>query len=90
MNKIIRNIAAGALLTTTVAVAGLAPVIANAADTKDQVVEASKAGSANPNLRLSQDGYNVMRDIRATRVAIFNGDTEGAMKYRRAGKGRPC
>ena len=47
----------------------------------DQVVAATKADKADPNLQLSQDGYNVMRDVRAARIAIFNGDTEAATKY---------
>lgn len=81
MKSIIRNFAIGALASTAIAAASLAPVSATAANTTDQVVAASKSGNANPSLQLSQDGFNVIRDVRAARVAIFNGDTESAGKF---------
>ena len=74
-NTIVATVAALAITGTA-----LTPVLAAAAH-KDQVVEASKSGAANPNLKLSQDGYTVMRSIRAARVAIFNGDTDLAKKF---------
>lgn len=45
----------------------------------DQAVEASRA-SAHRNLKLSQDGFSTMRDIRGARIAIFSGDTAAAKK----------
>ncbi|GAB4354112.1 MAG: YfdX family protein [Oricola sp.] len=81
MNRTFRQFTIGALASTAVAAASLAPALAHAATTDDQVVTASKTGAANPDLRLSQDGYNVIRDIRAARVAIFNGDSEAAKKF---------
>ena len=81
MNRILRKFTIGALAGTAIAAASLAPVMAYAATTDDQVVSASKAGLANPDLRLSQDGYNVIRDVRAARVAIFNGDSAAAKQF---------
>ncbi|MCB1439223.1 MAG: YfdX family protein [Nitratireductor sp.] len=83
MTTTIRKLAFAFLATTAIAGAGLMP--ANAASTTapqtDQVAQASQSGEANPDLRLSQDGFGVMRDVRAARVAIFNGDTDAAKKY---------
>lgn len=81
MNRIFHNFTIGALASTVIAAASLVPVAANAATADDQVVTASKSGVANPDLRLSQEGYNVVRDIRAARVAIFNGDSGTARKF---------
>ena len=78
MSRKFRNIAFATLATVALATSALTPLAAYAASESDQVVQASKTGTANPNLRLSQDGFNVMRDIRAARVAIFNGDPEAA------------
>lgn len=61
-------------------VGSLAPVASFAAVGKDQVVEASKSGNAQPNLKLSQDGFSTMRAVRGARVAIFNGDVAAAKK----------
>lgn len=70
---------------STIASAAIAnalyPVAVHAETKSDQVVTASKAGAANPNLQLSQDGFSTMRDVRAARVAIFNGDTAAATKF---------
>jgi hypothetical protein len=70
------------LATALVAMsAGLVvPTAGFAAVGKDPVVEASKTGNAQPNLKLSQDGFNTMRAIRGARLAIFNGDTAAAKK----------
>ncbi|MCC6870167.1 MAG: YfdX family protein [Burkholderiales bacterium] len=77
-----RTRTSAALIALSVALASGAaftsPVFA--AQGKDQVVEASKAGTAHPNLKLSQDGYSTMRAVRAARVAIFNGDIDAAKK----------
>lgn len=81
MSKTLRNLALGALATTAMTGLAMMPVIANAGADKDQVVTASKAGQANPDLALSQDGYNVMRGVRAARIAIFNGDTVAASNF---------
>ncbi|PHP66965.1 hypothetical protein CSC94_10425 [Zhengella mangrovi] len=81
MKRTIRNLAFAAIATAALAGTAMTPVLADAAGKTDQAVEASKSGKANPNLQLSQDGYNVMRDIRAARIAIFNGDPSAAQKY---------
>lgn len=87
MNRKIRNLTLGALASTALITAGFAaPAFAASSSTatsrqQDQVVQASKSGVANPDLRLSQDGYNVMRDVRAARVSIFNGDIDTAKKF---------
>ena len=81
MNRTIRKFTIGAIAGTAIAAAGLFPVMAYAATTGDQVVSASKSAMAKPDLRLSQDGYNVLRDIRAARFAIFSGDAEAARKF---------
>lgn len=94
MKKTWRNFTIGTFASTALvstALFGLAmapvmvPVMANARDNdhhnEDQVVQAPQAGKADPKLQLSQDGYNVMRDIRAARVAIFNGDTVAAVNF---------
>ncbi len=80
MKTTIRTLAVAAITSTALAGA-LVPLSAVAADNKDPVVEATKAGTPHPKVQLSQDGYNVMRDIRATRVAIFNGDADSAKKF---------
>lgn len=79
MKRTYRNLSLAAFAITAVTAATLPAIFAQAANKTDQVVQTSKSGKANPNLRLSQDGYNVMRDVRAARVAIFNGDTKQAM-----------
>lgn len=81
MKSAFRTLAVATITSTALAGVALAPLSAVAAGSKDPVVEATKAGTANPKVQLSQDGYNVMRDIRATRVAIFNGDTDSAKKF---------
>jgi len=83
MNRSIRNLAIATIATAAIAGTALTPVIASAAETTptDQVVQASKTGAANPDLQLSQNGFNVMREVRAARIAIFNGDTEAAKKF---------
>ena len=82
MTKTLRKLTLAAVVSTAITGITLAPVFANTAPGKtDQVVEASKSGAAHPSLKLSQDGYNVVRDIRAARVAIFNGDTHAAKRY---------
>lgn len=86
MNTILRKLTVSALAGSAIAAVALVPVIANAATVKsgmpgDQVVTASKSGAANPDFRLSEDGYNAIRDIRAARVAIFNGAEDQAREF---------
>lgn len=81
MKTTIRAFAVATIASSALASAALAPMSAFAADSKDPVVEATKAGTPHPKVQLSQDGYNVMRAIRATRVAIFNGDADSAKKF---------
>lgn len=82
MTKTLRNLTLAAVTSTAIAGMALTPVLANTDSGKtDQVVEASKSGAGYPSLKLSQDGYNVLRDIRAARVAIFNGDPHAAKRY---------
>lgn len=81
MNNAIRYVAVGPVVAALIVAAGPTPIIVNAADMTDQVTEASKSGAVSLKLRLSQDGHNAMRDIRATRIAISNGDTEGAKTF---------
>ncbi len=80
MKTVMRNIAIATFVTSLAASSALIPAVASAA-TNDQVTEASKTGDANPALELSGNGFKVMRDVRAARVAIFNGDTKAAKKY---------
>lgn len=89
MNRKFRTLALGALASTALITVGMtAPAYAgatkaanSATKAQDQVVQASKSGIANPDLQLSQDGYNVMRDVRAARISIFNGDIDSAKKF---------
>ncbi len=78
MKRTYRNLSLAAFAITAVTATALPSIIAQAASKTDQVVQASKSGKANPNLQLSQDGYNVVRDVQAARIAIFNGDTQQA------------
>lgn len=67
-------IAALALVTSGL----LATSHAHAANVGDPAVTASKSGASTPQLKLSQDGFSTMRDVRAARIAIFNGDVKAA------------
>lgn len=86
MNTRLRSFVLSAIASTALAGATLAPTMALADDApdnpnQDRFVQATKSGAANQKLQLSQDGFNVMRDVRAARIAIFNGDTEAATKF---------
>ena len=81
MKTTIRALAVATIATTALAGAAIVPLSAFAAGDTDPVVEATMAGTPNPKVQLSQDGYNAMREIRATRVAIFNGDADSAKKF---------
>jgi hypothetical protein len=64
-------------------VAALAGGTAYAADSTNPASAANTADSSNPAAnkdfgKLSQDGFNALRDIRLTRLAIFDGDTSQA------------
>lgn len=69
-----------AALLAAAATSMLVPTPGRAAG-PDQVVEASRASAARQSLKLSQDGFNTLRDIRAARLAIFSGDTKAAQDF---------
>lgn len=77
----IRTFAIAALATTALAGMAFGPTLAVAAQGSDHVAEAAKASKDTPNLKLSEDGYHAMRDIRAARISIFNGNPGNATKY---------
>ena len=65
--------------------AAVSPAATRATNTSDATKAAgqqslkSKARAAdNEALKLSQEGYQTMRDIRLARISIFDGDTQGA------------
>lgn len=75
----VRAFAIAALATTALAGWAFGPTIAAAAT--DQVVAAASAAKTTPDLKLSEDGYHAMRDIRAARISIFNGNPGEATTY---------
>lgn len=90
MTATLRTLTYAVAMAAALAGSGMTPLATYAASDSnsqspngqnDQVVQASQAGTAQQSLKLSQDGYNVMRDIRAARVAIFNGDTDAAKQF---------
>ena len=81
MNKTVRNLVLGAFATATFASAGLAPLVANAATPNNPTVKHEAMTRAEKmNLAVSDDGYQVMRDVHAARIALFNGNTDQAKK----------
>lgn len=72
----IRAVAIAAVASTALAGYAFGPTLAQAAT--DQVVAAAKNS---PDLRLSEDGYRAMRDIRAARISIFDGKPGEAATY---------
>lgn len=87
MTATLRTLTYAVAMAAALAGSGMTPVATYAASDSnnqspnDQVVQASQAGTAQQSLKLSQDGYNVMRDVRAARLAIFNGDTDAAKQF---------
>jgi len=83
MNKLIRTSVIGAFATATLAGATFAPFIASAATADAATVKAEQQQHKIDQLDLtvSQDGYQVMQNVRAARLALFNGDTDGARKF---------
>lgn len=79
MNKTLRNFVLGAFATATLASTGLAPIVAHAATPNNPTVKHEQLSKAERmNLAVSDDGYQVMRDVHAARIALFNGDTDRA------------
>ena len=79
MNTILRNTVIGLFAATALAGVGLAPLRAMAGAT---VSAAARADKQQPiNVQVSSDGFEAMRNVRAARVALFNGDTEHAKAY---------
>jgi len=78
MNTKIRQLVIGAFATATV-MGGFAPLAAQAATPNSPTVKAEhKAAGKDLNLQVSKDGYAVMHDVRAARLALFNGHTDQA------------
>ncbi len=75
----VRAFAIAALASTALAGYVFGPAIAAAAT--DQVVAAASAAKTTPRLELSEDGFHAMRDIRAARISIFNGNPGEATTY---------
>jgi len=76
MNKTVRNFVIGAFTTATLASAGLAPLVASAATSNNPTFKAEQQTKVDKmNLAVSKDGYQVMRDVHAARVALYDGDT---------------
>ena len=48
--------------------------------TPDHAVAATQSANANPNVRISAEGFQTARAIRAARIAIFQGDPAAATK----------
>lgn len=79
MNKTVRNLMLGAFATASFASAGLAPLVANAATPNNPTIKHEQLTKADKmNLAVSDDGYQVMHDVHAARIALFNGDTDAA------------
>lgn len=82
MNTILRNAVIGLFAATALAGAGLAPLRAMAGAAGSASAGSAHAGKQQPiNVHLSRDGFEAMRNVRAARVALFNGDTEHAKAY---------
>jgi hypothetical protein len=80
MNTRIRNLVIGAFATATV-MGALAPLAAHAATPNSPTVKAEhKAAAKNLSVQVSKDGYEVMHDVRAARLALFDGNTDQATK----------
>lgn len=80
MNTITRNLVIGAFATATL-VGGLAPLAAQAATPNSPTIKAEhKAATKDMNLQVSKDGYQAMHDVRAARLALFDGNTDQAKK----------
>ncbi len=83
MNKLIRTSVIGAIATAALAGAAFAPFVAAAATADAAAVKAEQQQDKIDRLdfKVSQDGYQVMQNVRAARLALFNGDTDGARQF---------
>jgi len=83
MNKLIRNSIIGAFATASIVGAAFAPFIASAATADAAAVKAEQQPKEIDQLdfKVSQDGYQVMQNVRSARLALFNGDTDGARQF---------
>lgn len=91
MNTTLGHLVLGAFATAAIASTGLAPTLASAATPNNPTIQHEHLSKADGlNLAVSGDGYQVMRDVHAARIALFNGDTDqarqrvGQMKRRSA------
>ncbi len=78
-----RDVAFAALAAMVLAATALTPAIALAAgagNTGNQAVTASQTDPTDSNLGIAKEGFNVIRDIRTARIAIFNDDPAMARK----------
>lgn len=78
MRKPVRTYALAATATAVLAASVIAPAMVFAAPTAANQTDAK--ATTNPSLQVSENGFNVMRDIRAARIAIFDGNTDLAEK----------
>lgn len=67
-----------ALSSALILGAAMVPGVASAAT--DQPSAAASAKLTRQEIKLSQDGFNTIRAVRKARLAIFNGDVDGAQK----------
>lgn len=66
---------AAGMLAISLLASGFSPAVA-----AEPAAEATQQAAENDFVRLSQDVYHAVRDVRATRLAIFNGLTDEAKK----------
>jgi len=79
-----RKITVSAIAALMVATPLLTVVQANAAETKDDPVVTATAKTANKDsqlLKTSNEAYRALREVRAARLSIFNGDSSKATKF---------
>jgi hypothetical protein len=75
----IRTFAIAALASTALAGVVFGPTLAAAAT--EQAAAAASSAKNPLDIKLSEDGYRAMRDIRAARISIFNGNPGEATTY---------
>lgn len=81
MNTITRKLVIGAFATATV-MSGLAPLAAQAATANSPTIQAQhKTAAKDMNLQVSKDGFQAMHDVRAARLALFDGHPDQARKF---------
>jgi len=79
MTSLIRKLVIGAFAASTVGAAIVSPLAASAATPPAAAIgQPQTKGAEEMNLAVSDDGYQVMHDVRSARFALFNGDTEQA------------